>query len=233
MPLAAFERFDGLHLDLEPQAFKSGYYGTGGPPTCAPTSEYWDATTSRAQLLELLLDTYIEVRAFLDGHGYADFPIYVDLPVWIDTSSSIDWSDTPDFSSAGVWFVDVAAVVDGITFMSYERDNAADIRTSVIGERFMLLFSTDFRVSVNAKERVPFSSTLTWTSPSQLWSVVSDLQSGTGLYAYGVDIHNYRYLASPWFLSPAPSPWAPAFGFRGSRPDSGSNPRSERPRRDR
>ena len=85
-----------------------------------------------------------------------------------------------------------------MTFMTYENDDPADIRIDIIGERMVLLDSIDVRPSLNAKERVGWSSIHTWTSFSQFFDVVEDLESGTGLYRYNVDIHNYRYLANPW-----------------------------------
>ena len=203
-PLA--ERFLALHLDVEPQAFSPAAFGTGGPPACAPTSEYWAVTSSRATLFGYLYDTYVDVRAHLDGAGYADLPLYVDLPGGGYSSTSFDGADTPDFTAGIDWMAQVGALVTGITYMTYARDNAPQIRLDVLDERLVLLDSTEARVSVNAKERFPWSSLLTWTSLGALWDVVEDLEDGSGLYAYDVDLHNYRYMASPWLAVAAHLP---------------------------
>ena len=197
IPLTSFQRFDGLHLDIEPQAFGPDYYASDPPPACAPISEYWSPAT-RAELFERLYDTLVDVRDFLDTNGYTNMPIYIDLPYWVDTSSSFDWGTTPDFTNGIDWIFSASQIVDGMTFMTYENDDPADIRIDIIGERMVLLDSIDVRPSLNAKERVGWSSIHTWTSFSQFFDVVEDLESGTGLYRYNVDIHNYRYLANPW-----------------------------------
>jgi hypothetical protein len=88
------------------------------------------------------------------------------------------------------WLTQVAGEVDGMTFMTYERDSASSIDSSVSGESSL---STALRVSVNARERAPLSSITTWTDLNAMWSVVDDLES-THCGARPVDLFNYRYL---------------------------------------
>ncbi len=194
--LTANERFDGLHLDIEPHQFKSSYYGNN-TPSCAPTSMYWSAAT-RAELFALLYDTLAEVRTYLDNNGHADLPIHIDLPYWVDSSSNFDWNTTPDFTDGSDWIYSTSLIVDGMSFMTYGIDDPNSIRSKIAGERSLLLDSIDVRPAVNAKERSAWSNTITWTYVSDLKNVVEDLESGTGLLGYGVDIHNYRYLFNPW-----------------------------------
>jgi hypothetical protein len=187
------EQFDALHLDIEPQQYKQG---TAWPQTtsCGLRVQdwpYWDDLDSagRAERYEMLRQTFIDVRNYLDTNGHAATPVYVDLAPWIDSSSNFDWT-TPPITNGDDWLTQVATEVTGITFMTYERDNAASIDSSVAGESSL---NTELRVSVNAKERAPLSSTTTWTDLNAMWTVVQDLEA-THCGSRPVDLFAYRYL---------------------------------------
>lgn len=102
----AAERFDGLHLDLEPQALDA--WDTG------------DAAAKR-DLLWMLADTLTEVRAHLDAAGKGAVPLAADLAVWFDSSPSIGWVDTADRDA---FFAAVSAACLQVSLMAYERPTA-------------------------------------------------------------------------------------------------------------
>lgn len=191
--VAPSERFYALHLDIEPQQYKQG---AAWPTTTSCGLRvmdwpYWDDLDSlgRAERYELLRQTFIDVRAHLDANGHAGTPIYVDLAPWVDSSSNFDWSTTPVVDGAD-WLAQVATEVTGMTFMTYERDSAASIDSSVT---FEATLSTELRVSVSAKERAPLSTTITWADLNAMWAVVQDLEAAH-CGARPVDLFNYRYL---------------------------------------
>ena len=67
------QRFDALHLDIEPQ-------GLPAWKTMTPTQ--------RRDTLLLLRDTFRDVRAYLDAHGAKELPVYADL--WLQKSSPFE-----------------------------------------------------------------------------------------------------------------------------------------------
>lgn len=191
------ERFTAVHLDIEPQQYKQS---TAFPETTScglrlPEWMFWDTLTpaEKGERYELLLAAFAQVRAHLDGHGAAGIPLYVDLAPWIDSSTSLAWTDTPDIADGTDWLVQAATHVDGMTFMTYERDTAALIESSVAVE---LTVGTEVRVSVSAKERPPYSDTgspLTWPALTDLWAVVEDIEVDQ-CDERPVDLFTYRYL---------------------------------------
>lgn len=191
--VTADEQFVALHLDIEPQQYKQGAAWPTAT-TCGQEIQpwaFWDelGSTGRAERYDMLRETLIEVRTYLDANGHMATPIYVDLAPWIDSSSNFDWS-TSAVTDGTDWLTQVAAQVDGMTFMTYERDSASSIDSAVAGESSL---NTQLRVSVNARERSPLSSTTTWTDLNDMWAVVGDLEA-THCGARPVDLFNYRYL---------------------------------------
>jgi hypothetical protein len=93
------EQFDGLHLDIEPQAL-SAWKDLGD--------------TGRRDYLNLLRDTYAAVRTHFDTNGLPDFPIYADLPVWFDNLDSIDWTDAAERDA---WFAAISTHLTGVSLM--------------------------------------------------------------------------------------------------------------------
>jgi hypothetical protein len=192
--VAAAEQFVALHLDIEPQQYKQGN-AWSTTTTCGQEIQpwaFWDdlSSTGRAERYDMLRETIIDVRAHLDANGHTATPLYVDLAPWIDSSANFDWSTTSAVTDGTDWLTQVATQVDGMTFMTYERDSATSIDSAVAGESSL---NTQLRVSVNARERAPLSSTTTWTDLNAMWTVVGDLEA-THCGARPVDLFNYRYL---------------------------------------
>jgi len=129
------ERFDAVHLDIEPQA-----------------STAWDTGTpaEKRDLLFDLRDTYIAARAQLDNNGAAEVKIYADLPVWFDSSASLAWPNTADRDQ---WFEDIAVPLDGITMMAFERDTLSSITSGVGWE--VANFNGEVRIGLNVNEVGP------------------------------------------------------------------------------
>jgi len=126
------ERFDAVHLDIEPQA--SIAWDTGTP-------------SDKRDLLFDLRDTYIAARAQLDDNGATEVKIYADLPVWFDSSASLAWPSTADRDQ---WFDDIAVPLDGITLMAFERDTLSSITSGVGWE--VANFNGEVRIGLNANE---------------------------------------------------------------------------------
>jgi hypothetical protein len=111
------ERFDGLHLDIEP-------HGLPGWTTMTPAE--------RKKLLLLFRDTFAEVRSYLDARGAADIPVHADLPVWYDqVGKPVGWESAAERDA---WFADLGRSLSGISLMAYERDTAPRIESGVIWE---------------------------------------------------------------------------------------------------
>lgn len=140
-------RFDALHLDLEPQ--KLNLWSSGS------------ATDKRA-FLDDLLDAYIDIRAALDAGGYGALPIYADIPfTWDKIPGSIGWADPADRDT---WFSNVLAVVDGLTIMTFSKDNFADLETATDYERTM--GGANVHVAIQPK-----------VGPSQIWPTYPSFES--------------------------------------------------------
>ena len=113
----AAERFDALHLNIGPQALP-----------------VWDALTAsqKRDHLNLLRDTYADVRQHLDDAGFSNLPIYADLPVWFDSSPSIGWTDAMERDD---WFTAISVSLTGITLMPFKEDSFTAINDSIAWER--------------------------------------------------------------------------------------------------
>ncbi|MDF7801865.1 hypothetical protein P4C99_20475 [Pontiellaceae bacterium B1224] len=111
-------KFDGLHLDIEPQALDPAWD---------------DATpTEKRDYLNLLRDTYAAVRTHFVTNGLPDFPVYADLPVWFDSSSSIGWTDTAERDA---WFAAISTNLTGVSLMPFDRNTFSNIDGGVSWER--------------------------------------------------------------------------------------------------
>lgn len=192
--IAPGERFDALHLDIEPQQYD---LSTAFPTTtsCGLRIQdwpFWDDLdpAGRARRYEMLLGTLSDVRSYLDHNGHAGTPLYADLAPWIDSSSSFDWSATSGITDGTDWLLQAAGLLDGITLMTYERATEALIDSAVATESTL---PTQVRVSVSAKERSPLSATTTWADLNAMFEVVEAIEA-THCGARPVDLFNYRYL---------------------------------------
>ena len=191
------ERFTALHLDIEPQQFKlsEAFPETTSCGLRLPEWMFWDDLTNveKGKRYALLLFAFEQIRAHLDDNGASDIPIYADLAPWIDSSTSLDWSEASGITDGTDWLIQATAHIDGMTLMTYERDNAPLIESAATAE---LTVGTEVRVSVSAKERPPYSdagSPLTWASLADMWAVVEEIEVDA-CDDRPVDLFNYRYL---------------------------------------
>ncbi|MCP5532687.1 MAG: hypothetical protein H7A49_09705 [Akkermansiaceae bacterium] len=168
----AASRFDALHLDLEPQGLPE-----------------WDSGTpaDKRDLLDDLLQAYTDIRAHLDTAGFTTFPIYADIPFSWDKlpvdGGSIGWTDATDRDN---WFADVDAQIDGVSVMTFSKDNFADLADATEYERTGPL--AEARVAIQPK-----------CGPGELWpsllhinAVIHQLETNLGP-TEAVDLENYAF----------------------------------------
>ncbi len=161
------ERFDALHIDLEPHILPAWSPGT-------------DA--DRRELLELYLETIEEARDYLDAAGETALPIELDLPVWFDSSSSLGFTDDADRDD---WWDRLMTAADGVSMMAYERDSASRIESGIDWE--LARYPGQIRAGVDID--IPD----TWTDLDDMVDVMQELETS---WAGGLcmDIHAYRDL---------------------------------------
>ncbi|HMV67191.1 MAG TPA: hypothetical protein PKA64_10100, partial [Myxococcota bacterium] len=130
-------RYDAVHLDVEPHGLPDW---AGGTPA-----------DHRARMGQLL-DLFVHVRGWLDGHGASGIGLYADLVVWADGlpaglggSGSIGWTSVADRDG---WFATLGATLDGVSLMAYERSTSAAVLSSVAWERANL--ACEVRVGLEA-----------------------------------------------------------------------------------
>lgn len=165
----AEERFDGVHLDIEPQALPE-----------------WSTSTpaQRRDLLLMLRDTFADVRAHLDANGAAQVPIYADLPVWFDNvPGSVGWLDAGDRDA---WFADICSSLTGVSLMAFERDNLGSILNGTDWERNNL--ACEVRMGLQA-------STTTWGNALGYASMIAEVEAATGL---PLDLQSWTQTVDLW-----------------------------------
>ncbi len=157
------ERFDGLHLDIEPQADAA-----------------WDLAdeATKYAYLDLLRYAYDDAASTVAGSGLS---IAADLPVWFDKlppalggTGSIGW---PSAAERDDWFAGLA--LDSISMMAYERDDDAVIISDVSGEEG--LFPGELRVGLNEEVGT------TWADIDEMFAMAETLEA----QGYAVDLHAY------------------------------------------
>ncbi|MDF7825878.1 hypothetical protein P4B35_17750 [Pontiellaceae bacterium B12227] len=153
----AAEQFDGLHLDIEPQAL----------------TEFKDGTpTEKRDYLNLLRDTYAAVRTHFVTNGFPDFPVYADLPVWFDSSSSIGWTGTAERDA---WFDAISTNLTGVSLMPFDRGTFSNIDSGVSWERANI---------TNATVRVGLESDIgsggTWPTSLDFNAMMETLETNYG-----------------------------------------------------
>gem|GEM_PF-1202678 len=165
------EKFDGLHLDIEPQALPN-----------------WSALTSseKRDHLWLLRDTYAVIRQHLITQGVPTFPVYADLPVWFDRlpgdGGQIGWTNAADRNQ---WFTNIAASLTGYTLMAFDQPAFSAISNSVSWELTNGI-STQVRVAIEADVGV----TNTWTNLPAFNAMLETLETAYGP-THAVDIQSY------------------------------------------
>lgn len=159
------QRFDGVHLDIEP-------HGLPGWKTMTPEA--------RKDLLFQFRDTLREVRAYLDSHGAGEIPVFADLPVWYDqVEKPVGWVSAAERDA---WFADLGKLLAGISMMAYERDTAARIESGVIWE--LQNFKDEVRVGLE----VSVGPGKTWKSTDELVSMIKTQEAASP--PRPVDIHD-------------------------------------------
>lgn len=168
------EKFDGLHLDIEPQALN----GADG----------WSAQTAtgKRDYLLLLRDTYAAVRAHFASHGMPDFPIYADLPVWFDNlpgdGGSVGWTDAAERDA---WFDAISTDLTGITLMPFERDTFSSIDNGVMWERSNIT-TANVRIGIETD----IGTGATWPLIPDFDAMMNTLEANYGIDE-AVDIQSY------------------------------------------
>ena len=166
------EKFKAVHLDLEPQQLAA-----------------WDAGTAadKRNYLELLLDTYTEVRAHLDTSGHPGIGVYADLPVWFDKlpvdGGSVGWADAADRDD---WYAAIGVPLAGVSMMAFERDTFSNIDGAVDYERNNIPGAT-VRTAIQADVGVGD----TWADIGEFKSMMDTLEDEYG-FGGAVDVENYR-----------------------------------------
>lgn len=162
------ERYDGVHLDVEPHALSQ-----------------WSTNTpaGRKDLLLQLRDTYQAVRTYLDQHGASDILVYADLPVWYDQlSTPVGWDSAAERDA---WFAALGQALAGISLMAYDRDTAASIESGVSWE--IQNFTNECRVAVEADVGTNGN---TWLNFYVLMTTIQT-EERTGSPARHVDVHDF------------------------------------------
>lgn len=167
----AAQKFDALHLDIEPQALGewSGLTPTG-----------------KRDFLFLLRDTYAAVRQHLTNEGAPTFPVYADLPVWFDRlpadGGSVGWSGAAERDQ---WYADIAASLDGITLMAFDTSSFNTISNNVSWERANVS-GMDVRVGLESD----IGAGLTWTNVPHFNAMLETLEAAFGS-GDAVDLQSY------------------------------------------
>jgi hypothetical protein len=150
-------QFDGLHLDIEPQAL----------------NEFKDGTpTEKRDYLNLLRDTYAAVRTHFVTNGLPDFPVYADLPVWFDSSSSVGWTDTAERDA---WFEAISTNLTGISLMPFARNSFSNIDDGVSWERANI---TNATVRIGLESDIGSSGT--WPTSLDFDAMMETMESNYG-----------------------------------------------------
>jgi len=187
------QKFDGLHLDIEPHALTN-----------------WSALTAadKRQWLFLLRDTYAVVRQHLASNGVPTFPVYADLPVWFDKlpadAGQIGWTNAADRNQ---WFSDIATNLTGITFMAFDQTALSAISNGVAWERANIA-GTDVRVGLESD----IGATNTWATLADFNAMMETVEAAFG-FADAVDIQDYTSWRQAWATLPI-LPVAVAYAVR-------------------
>ncbi|MFC1608636.1 hypothetical protein ACFL3M_00450 [Patescibacteria group bacterium] len=166
------ERFDAIHLDIEPQAL---------------TAE-WDNGTpeSRRQLMISMKDFYAEVEALINDPqtGDSNLKFYVDLGHYFDKLPSIGgkvgWTSEAERDQ---WYSDVSGIVDSISIMAYGTNSLSSITSTTEYERSVF---SEAEIGLNVKE-----IGTTWTDVNDFRNMLEQIETTLGNIT---SIHSYRYL---------------------------------------
>lgn len=162
------ERFDGLHLDIEPQA----------------AADWSGLSESDKQVrLMLLAETYEFARTSMDATSGASLPMGADLAVWFDNlppglggTGSVGWTSSTERDT---WFTDLDGWLASASMMAYERETEALIVGSVATEAG--LYGGELRVGLNEEVGT------TWATIDDMFDMADDLE----VSGHFVDLHSY------------------------------------------
>lgn len=165
------ERFDALHLDIEPHAL----------------SEWSSLTpTGRRDFLLLLRDTYAAVRQHLTIAGAPGFPVYADLPVWFDRlpteGGSVGWSSAAE---RNLWYANIATNLTGISLMAFDQTSFSAISNSVSWELANIAGAV-VRVGLEAD----IGTGQTWATLADFDAMLETVEAAFGA-GHAVDIQSY------------------------------------------
>lgn len=153
------KQFDALHLDIEPQ--QQNAWKIGSPAV-------------RRTFLQDLLNTYTAIRNHLNSNGYPDMPIYADIPfTWDKFPGSIGWADAADRDN---WFLDLKAVLDGLSIMTFSKDTAPELDIATAFERSGALDGFS-RIGIQPKVGIVDPPEIIWPDYPTFNSVLNDLEA--------------------------------------------------------
>ncbi|YCM42902.1 hypothetical protein V2O64_16460 [Verrucomicrobiaceae bacterium 227] len=164
-------KFDSLRLHLAPQKSAS-----------------WATMTASARKAELdtLLSFLADARSLLDTSGYEAMPLFADLGHDWDVlpfdGGQIAWANAADRDA---WFANLHQIVDGVSILSFEQDNVADIKSASNYERSSVL-PTKARIGM----RSAVGSGEVWPSSGAFHSGMALVENSVGA-AESVDIDSY------------------------------------------
>ncbi len=164
-------QFDALRLQLAPQKLAA-----------------WnlDTAVSRRAKLETLLTFLADARSLLDTAGYSQMPLFADIgPDWDllpGDGGPIGWTDAADRDA---WFENLHQIVDGVSILSFDQNNLADIAGVTDFERSTVL-PTKARVGM----RSSIGLTGTWPSLTAFHAELALVENTIGA-ADSVDIDSY------------------------------------------
>ena len=166
------EKFDALHLDLEPQGLDA-----------------WDDGTpaEKRVLLTDLLNSYALIRTQLTDAGYPAFPIYADIPFTWDKlpvdGGSVDWTDATDRDA---WFSDISAQLTGVSLMTFSKDNSAALQVATAYERSALAGKAIIAIQPKVADDEM------WTTYTAFANVLNQLEEDVPT-TDATDIENYAF----------------------------------------
>lgn len=165
-------QFDALHLDLEPQGLPE-----------------WDSGTpaDKRDLLDDLLQAYLDIRNHLDTAGLTAIPLYADIPFSWDKlpvdGGSVGWADATDRDT---WFAAIDVPLDGVSVMTFSKDTYPELADATDYERSGPL--AEARVAIQPK-----------CGPDELWptllhinAIIHQLETNLGP-TEAVDLENYAF----------------------------------------
>ncbi len=161
------EQYQGVHLDIEPQALPQFAGGDSSLP----------AAIDRRDLLWELHDTFLAIRTSLDANGAANLPMDAFLPVWFDdVSGFIGWGEGTVLTAVqerDKWFDDVSNVLDGITIAPFGQTTLSAITNSVDWEMNQNFSGNmDVRIALEAS----IGPGKTWANDAAFWSMVNQVE---------------------------------------------------------